>query len=101
MNYRNAVRVIFRYFFRQYIVVLFLLFIVQFIIACVCLAIGQSQQKSLFRSGWREAEGLRENMQKKFDCCGAFDEDQMIIANVSTTLPHPPCNRTSVCKQLE
>jgi len=79
----------------QYIVVLFLLFVVQFIVACACLAIGPSQQKSLFRTGWREAERLRGEMQAKFDCCGAFPEDQ---TNVSGSgLPHPPCNSTSVC----
>ena len=75
----------------QYIIVLFLLFIVQFVVACVCLAIGPSQQKTLFRTGWQEAEGLRAQMQQQFDCCGAFPESVN-----DTDLDHPPCNLTSV-----
>ena len=35
-------------------------------------------------------------MQRKFDCCGAFPEDQLYSVN-GTGLPHPPCNDTSVC----
>lgn len=77
-----------------YIIVLFLLFVVQFIVACACLAIGQSQQRSLFQSGWHEAEGLRRKMQRKFDCCGAFSDDQMDVNGT-----HPPCNLTSECCQ--
>jgi len=80
----------------QYIVVLFLLFIVQFIVACVCLAIGPSQQKSLFQMGWHEADDrLRGRVQQMFNCCGAFREDQS--ADNSTELSHPPCNETAVC----
>jgi len=71
--------------------VLGLLFIVQFVVACACLAIGPSQQKSLFHTGWYEAEGLRGNMQRQFDCCGAFPE-----SDNDTDLSHPPCNLTSV-----
>jgi len=73
--------------------VLFLLFIVQFVVACACLAIGPSQQKALFSTGWYEAEGLRGKMQRQFDCCGAFAES----AN-DTGLRHPPCNLTSVSR---
>jgi len=80
-------------FYVQYIIVLFLLFVVQFIVACACLAIGQSQQRSLFQSGWHEAEGLRRKMQRKFDCCGAFSDDQMDVNGT-----HPPCNLTSVSR---
>ena len=73
-----------------------LLFIVQFIVACACLAIGPSQQKALFRTGWYEAEGLRSKMQHQFDCCGAFPES----VNDTSGLVHPPCNFTSVCLRL-
>ena len=75
---------------------LFLLFIVQFTVACACLAIGPNQQKSLFRSGWSEAgEGLRTKMQDKFDCCGATADDQLERVN-DTGLSHPACTNTSV-----
>jgi len=88
----EGVKCIFLYLFTvQYIIVLALLFIVQFVVACACLAIGPSQQKSLFHTGWYEAEGLRGKMQRQFDCCGAFPE-----ADNYTDLYHPPCNLTSV-----
>ena len=81
----------------QYIVVLLLLFLVQFIVACVCLAIGPGHQKTLFRGGWYEAVAARGKMQKKYDCCGAFSEDQLN----DTNLPHPPCNSTSVSLDIQ
>jgi len=76
--------------------VLFLLFILQFVVACACLALGPGEQKSLFKTGWYEAEGLRGKMQEKFDCCGASPEDQLKPFNDTSGLKHPACNGTSV-----
>ena len=55
-------------------VVLFILFVVQFSIACACLAFGKSQQMELATRGWRESnEYVKQRTQTFFGCCG-FNE---------------------------
>jgi len=54
-----------------YMVVLFILFIIQFSIACACLAVDDKTQGSLAESGWNSAnnETIKE-VQELFNCCG-------------------------------
>jgi len=55
-------------------IIIFLLFLVQFAVACACLALSESHQRSLYNSGWQAASReLRKEAQDLFGCCG-FDE---------------------------
>ena len=55
-------------------IIIFLLFLVQFAVACACLALSESHQRSLYSSGWQVASReLRKEAQDLFGCCG-FDE---------------------------
>lgn len=52
-------------------VILFILFVVQFSIACACLAVSDEQQHDLAAKGWRESgSGHRIEAQQFFGCCG-------------------------------
>jgi len=54
-----------------YMVVLFILFVVQFSIACACLAVDDDTQIRLARTGWEHADNTtKENVERIFDCCG-------------------------------
>ena len=78
----------------QYMIVMFLLFLVQFAVACACLAISDSQQHSLYSSGWDGAAyKLREQAQNWFGCCGYNESTQGDVMSPSDTggFGHPSC----------
>lgn len=55
-----------------YMVILFMLFFVQFALACACLALTSSQQKKLFMASWRiSSPQQKADLQKTFNCCKA------------------------------
>ncbi|GLH10255.1 Tetraspanin-31 [Gryllus bimaculatus] len=57
-----------------YMIILFLLFCVQFSIACACLAVNSEQQGALAQEGWGKiSEDMHIQVQDMFDCCG-FDK---------------------------
>ena len=54
-----------------YMVILFMLFVAQFGIACACLAFNEQQQHKLAYEGWHQASmSLRNETQIYFKCCG-------------------------------
>ena len=79
-------------------IILFLIFLVQFSVACASLALSDMQQKELFRVGWKAASsGLRETTQEIFQCCGMDLEHQNFTTTNSTAYPyfHPPCSKVN------
>lgn len=69
-------------------VVLFILFVVQFSIACACLAFGADQQAELARRGWDSASlDNRHRAQTYFDCCG-FNQTNAIEKLTSKDCPN-------------
>ncbi|XP_047100395.1 tetraspanin-13 isoform X1 [Schistocerca piceifrons] len=58
-----------------YMLILFLLFLVQFSVACACLAVNQEQQQHLAKQGWNKIENTTTQMDLEtvFKCCG-FDK---------------------------
>lgn len=67
-----------------YMIFLFILFIVQFAIACSCLAVNKHQQEVFARNGWDELDdGLKTEIQDKFHCCGF---------NSTAATDHPSCD---------
>lgn len=54
-----------------YMLILFLLFLIQFSIACACLAVNTKQQEQLAEQGWkRVGYDLKGKVQTTFNCCG-------------------------------
>ena len=54
-----------------YMLILFLLFLIQFSIACACLAVNTKQQEQLAEQGWRPiTDDLKAQVQTTFNCCG-------------------------------
>ncbi|XP_055381052.1 tetraspanin-13 [Condylostylus longicornis] len=54
-----------------YMIILFMLFLIQFSIACSCLAVNSDQQKQLAEEGWnRVPDSIKKDVQETFNCCG-------------------------------
>jgi len=73
-----------------YMIILFCLFVVQFAIACSCLAVNKEQQREFAESGWnRVSDDLKTEVQTTFNCCGF---------NSTTANDHPSCDIvTKIC----
>ena len=72
----------------QYMIILFLLFLLQFALACACLAVNAEQKDALAEQGWRLASNeTRSDVQRQFNCCGFKDPNLAF----NETLGHPPC----------
>lgn len=53
-----------------YIIVLFLVFIVQLSVSCACLALNKDQQNLLLEAGWNKSEATQRDVEKTLNCCG-------------------------------
>lgn len=72
-----------------YMIILFSLFLIQFSIACSCLAVSSSQQQQFAEEGWnRVPDKIKQEVQSTFYCCG-FN---------STSTDHPSCDAVLVRK---
>jgi len=77
-------------------IIMFLLFLVQFAVACACLALSESQQHNLYTSGWAAANyNLRQQTQNWFGCCGFNDTTQNDTMSPSEQggFGHPTCSQ--------
>ena len=73
-------------------VILFLLFLVQFAVACACLALSSDQQHRVLRLGWSRASNeLKYQMQVEFSCCGFDNSSVNLPADNAENMGHPPC----------
>jgi hypothetical protein len=66
-----------------YMVVLFLIFLIQFSVSCAALAINEDDEKKIIGSAWRKAESGPKSLviqaEKTFDCCGlGLDKDNKL-----------------------
>ncbi|KAM9851802.1 tetraspanin-13-like [Aulostomus maculatus] len=53
-----------------YMIILFIVFVVQFSVSCACLALNKDQQNSLLEVGWNKSEATQTDIEKTLDCCG-------------------------------
>ncbi|KAJ8367666.1 hypothetical protein AAFF_G00313660 [Aldrovandia affinis] len=53
-----------------YMIVLFMVFVVQFSVSCACLAITEEQQHQLLEIGWNDSQTTQRDVEKNIDCCG-------------------------------
>ncbi|XP_014474300.1 PREDICTED: tetraspanin-31-A isoform X2 [Dinoponera quadriceps] len=83
-----------------YMLILFLLFLIQFSIACACLAVNTKQQEQLAEQGWIHVDkDLKAKVQTTFGCCGfngTSDDpdlfcDEKVCCQTADTHPCPPC----------
>lgn len=52
-------------------VILFMLFLIQFSVACACLAVNSKQQTQLAEQGWNKVpDDVKTKVQEAFQCCG-------------------------------
>ncbi|XP_046416121.1 tetraspanin-31-A isoform X2 [Neodiprion virginianus] len=71
-----------------YMVILFLLFLIQFSIACACLAVNPEQQEQLAEEGWKRVNNeLKMKVQNTFSCCG-FEGSKL---TGTPSMDHPTC----------
>ncbi|CAH2076409.1 unnamed protein product, partial [Iphiclides podalirius] len=69
-----------------YMLILFLLFLVQFSVACACLAVNSDQQEILAKQGWNKVNmDVKEQVQERFKCCGF--QDRLIPINGTADFP--------------
>lgn len=72
-----------------YMVILFLLFLVQFSVACACLAVNSEHQGMLAQQGWNKVNmDVKEQVQERFQCCGF----QSRIMPNNATMDYPSCS---------
>lgn len=73
-------------------IILFMLFLIQFSIACSCLAVNHMQQREFAEQGWSLAPAdIKQQVQEEFLCCGfnstvADDHPSCAMVNVSVLL---------------
>lgn len=80
-----------------YMIVLFMLFLVQFSVACACLALSDAQQHELFRVGWAGASvALKAKTQTYFSCCG-YNKTTQDRINATEKYFHPSCAKLKGC----
>ncbi|XP_010871498.1 tetraspanin-13b [Esox lucius] len=59
-----------------YMIILFMVFIVQFSVSCACLAINKEQQEHLLEVGWNNSHTTQGDVEKSLNCCGFRQVDQ-------------------------
>ncbi|KAK0142354.1 Tetraspanin-13 [Merluccius polli] len=53
-----------------YMIILFMVFIVQFSVSSACLAINKEQQEHLLEVGWNNSQSTQRDVEKSLNCCG-------------------------------
>ncbi|XP_070691432.1 tetraspanin-13a [Pempheris klunzingeri] len=53
-----------------YMMILFVVFVVQFSVSCACLTLNKDQQEHLLEVGWNKSEATQKDVEKTLNCCG-------------------------------
>ncbi|XP_006636102.1 tetraspanin-13a [Lepisosteus oculatus] len=53
-----------------YMIILFMVFVVQFSVSCACLALNKEQQDHLLEAGWNNSQTTQGDIEKSLNCCG-------------------------------
>ncbi|XP_063227642.1 tetraspanin-31 isoform X2 [Bacillus rossius redtenbacheri] len=73
-----------------YMLILFLLFLVQFSVACACLAVNREQQKLLAEDGLKTMTlATKSKVEKAFNCCLV---ESIKVGNTTISPLNPACN---------
>lgn len=55
-----------------YMIILFIVFVVQFSVSCACLALNKDQQNQLLEVSWNKSEATQKDIEKTLNCCGFY-----------------------------
>ncbi|XP_067880542.1 tetraspanin-31 [Heterodontus francisci] len=82
-----------------YMVILFLVFVIQFGVSCSCLALNRSQQENLLKLTWNRMSNItRHDLENQLNCCGFMNDTENIATYVTDySICQAPCSQTS-CK---
>ena len=76
-----------------YMLVLFLIFFIQFIVACVCLGVSPERRLELAKEAWSRSDNTtKSDVQRTFKCCGYSHLNNTAAESEKLGLGHPPCN---------
>ncbi|XP_070768133.1 tetraspanin-13a [Enoplosus armatus] len=79
-----------------YIMILFIVFVVQFSVSCACLALNKDQQNHLLEVGWNKSEATQKDVEKTLDCCGFTSVNYNgSCAARCFHIPSPSCEKCS------
>ncbi|ETE64112.1 Tetraspanin-13 [Ophiophagus hannah] len=54
----------------KYMIILLLVFVIQFSVSCACLTLNKEQQSKLLEVGWHNTNNARQDIQRNLNCCG-------------------------------
>ncbi|XP_077446508.1 tetraspanin-13b [Stigmatopora argus] len=73
-----------------YMIILFMVFIVQFSVSSACLAINKEQQDHLLEVGWNNSQSTQKDVEKSLNCCG-FRQVDLNATCDATCFPNHSC----------
>ncbi|MBN3298056.1 TSN13 protein, partial [Amia calva] len=76
-----------------YMIILFMVFVVQFSVSCACLALNKEQQDHLLEVGWNNSQITQMDVEKSLNCCGfsTFNNNQTCSALCFQNNSCPTC----------
>uniref|UniRef100_A0A4W5PTF8 Tetraspanin 13b n=1 Tax=Hucho hucho TaxID=62062 RepID=A0A4W5PTF8_9TELE len=74
-----------------YMIILFMVFIVQFSVSSACLAINKDQQERLLEVGWNNSYTTQRDVEKSLNCCGFYHVDNNGTCNAAC-FPNRSCS---------
>ncbi|KAG9279661.1 tetraspanin-13b [Astyanax mexicanus] len=75
-----------------YMIILFLVFVVQFAVSSACLAINKEQQNQLLEVGWNNSQTTQRDVEKSLNCCGFSHVDVNGTCPAACFLSHTKCD---------
>ncbi|XP_006824201.1 tetraspanin-13-like [Saccoglossus kowalevskii] len=76
-----------------YMIILFLVFLLQFAISCACLALDLEARRQLVTAGWAHTSAqTKEEAQVRINCCGLYSQNETVPGQRD----HPDCVDTHV-----
>ncbi|XP_029444890.1 tetraspanin-13 [Rhinatrema bivittatum] len=76
-----------------YMIILFLVFVVQFSVSCACLALNKDQQRHLLEVGWNHTDSAKLDIERSLNCCGFLTHENQTC--------RAPCNEDNSCTPCE
>uniref|UniRef100_A0A8C4IK62 Tetraspanin 13b n=1 Tax=Dicentrarchus labrax TaxID=13489 RepID=A0A8C4IK62_DICLA len=73
-----------------YMIILFMVFIVQFSVSSACLAINREQQDHLLEVAWNNSQSTQRDVEKSLNCCGFKQLDPNRTCD-ATCFPNHSC----------
>lgn len=76
-----------------YMIILFMVFVVQFSVSSACLAINKEQQEHLLEVGWNNSLDTQADVEKTLNCCGFHQFESNVTCPATCFAQHTctPC----------